>query len=144
MFGARGKRVDDPDDPPLFGRARAPPLPPPPSAQHLGGNASEEASEAPRTRPQLPVVVVPTSHASAEASGKPYPTCDARPYMDLLWALLQPLEACRGQSLSPDREVNDDGQVTFEWKSVVERDRSAGGVKSLPGSTSELCRAPAA
>mmetsp|Transcript_41280 Transcript_41280/g.96301 ORF Transcript_41280/g.96301 Transcript_41280/m.96301 type:complete len:133 (+) Transcript_41280:63-461(+) len=130
MWGASEKRADI-DDPPLFG-ARARPLPPPASAQCLGGPTFEEPSQI--SGPfQSASVALPTSGDSREAA-KACPSCSVSPYMDMLWALLQPLQVCRGSpSLHPDMEVAEDGQVTYEWKAVVERERSVGGSKVMTG-----------
>eukprot|EP00931_Biecheleriopsis_adriatica_P052595 TRINITY_DN30623_c0_g1_i1.p1 TRINITY_DN30623_c0_g1~~TRINITY_DN30623_c0_g1_i1.p1 ORF type:complete len:149 (-),score=32.22 TRINITY_DN30623_c0_g1_i1:54-500(-) len=127
------------DDRPLFGGGSAPVLRPPVAFSDAVEPSKEpsKASTLPQAapRPQPPIVVVPAPGA-VEAAARACPACSARamPYVEVLWSLLQPLQACGGQSSvatdSPDMEVAANGEVTYEWKGVVERQKSLGSAIS--------------
>eukprot|EP00434_Breviolum_minutum_P018645 symbB.v1.2.016450.t1/scaffold1248.1/size129000/14 len=74
--------------------------------------------------------MVPDSGSSGNTEkAEECPACSVsvlRRYMEAVRTLLQPFEVCQGKnSISgPELEVTEDGLVTYEWKSVVERDRS--------------------
>lgn len=59
-----------------------------------------------------------------------------RQWLEAVRTLLQPCEVCQTSSIAgPELEVREDGIMTYEWKSVVERDRSFHAANSPKGVT---------
>ncbi|CAE8627966.1 unnamed protein product, partial [Polarella glacialis] len=93
-----------------------------------------------RSLPQIVVRSAPTSGPEAAAIACPCRSASELPLgAGLLWSLLSWLSllsglqaCCQGQGPArgegaPEVEVTSDGAVTYEWKSVVERQRSLNG-----------------
>eukprot|EP00930_Biecheleria_cincta_P032885 TRINITY_DN22784_c0_g1_i2.p1 TRINITY_DN22784_c0_g1~~TRINITY_DN22784_c0_g1_i2.p1 ORF type:complete len:162 (+),score=17.63 TRINITY_DN22784_c0_g1_i2:24-488(+) len=141
MLAPAAHRVSS-DDRPLFrGGRMAPPLRPPialsPDSGSCASTPRVEERHALRSLSSIMVLPGPKEPSPAEAAATACSACSAHalPSMDAFLALFWLLEACGGGTIhagagdanpasAPDMEVADDGVVTYEWRAVIERQRS--------------------